>query len=124
MKIQTYKYGKLIAIVTRLSDQKHLYEVDLVGMGDGLTVNLEAQTHKEAANQVIEDLFFASEHPQIFFNRRKIGAEQSGATGHDLQRMIDLANEAVSYADRNREQLEVSVRAIDRGNTQKLGGPQ
>jgi len=124
MKIQTFKYGKLIAIVTRLTELKHLYEVDLVGMGDGLTVNLEAQTHQQAANQVIEDLYFASEHPQIFFNRRKIGAEQSGATGHDLQRMIDLANAAVSYADRNREQLEVAVRAIDSDNTRKLGGPR
>ena len=122
MKIQTFKYGKLIAIVTRLTEQKHLYEVDLVGMGDGLTVNLEAETHQRAADQVIEDLFFASEHPHIFFNRRKVAAEQSGATGHDLQRMIDLANQAVAYADRNREFLIDAVRSIDNDTTRKLGG--
>lgn len=124
MEIEVFKFDKLIATVKQLGyfASYGLYHVTVTGMGDEFEASLEALNHSLAAKEVIGELLFAAEHPRKFFNRRKLAAEQSGATGHDLLKMIDIANEAVAYADRNVQYLERAVQAIYRRRSRRLGG--
>lgn len=121
MDIKTFKYDKLIAIVKKLGSSP-LYQVSIVGMGDHFETSIEAAGQKEAADHVIEELTFAAHHPHKFFNRRKLAAETSGGTPLEVQAMIDVANEAVAYAERNKEYLVSAVLSIDEKSTRQLGG--
>lgn len=115
-----FKVGPLIVKAKRLGSSS-LYHVEITGEGDTFSTDLEAKSVEEAASHLVEELTFAAHHPHKFFNRRKRAAEQSGATGHKLEKMIDVANAAVSYADRNRESLIDAISAIDDQRTRKLG---
>ena len=121
MSTEVFKFDKLIATVKRLGSSD-LFHVRLTGMGYEFETTLEGLNQSLTAKEVIYELLFAAEHPHKFFNRRKLAAEQSGATGHDLQKMIDVANEAVLYADRNKQHLEKAVRMIEGRTVRKLAG--
>lgn len=115
-----YKLDKLIVTVKQLGTSK-LYLVKIVGMGDQFQASVEANSPMQAAAHVVEELAFAAHHPHKFFNRRKLAAQQSGAMGHEYDRMIEIANEAVSYAAGNQNHLQKALRAIEQKKMRKLG---
>ncbi len=117
---EAYKLDKLIVTAKKLGTS-NLYLVKLVGMGDQFQTSVEANSAKEAAVHVVEELTFAAHHPHKFFNRRKLAAQQSRAQGHEYDRMIELANEAVGYAAINKKHLVNAVYAIDDDNVRRLG---
>jgi len=115
-----YKLNKLIVTAKRLGTSR-LYLVKLIGMGDQFQTSVEADGPKQAAVHVVEELTFAAHHPHKFFNRRKLAARQSGAQGHEYDRMIEVANEAVGYAAINKDYLVNAVYDIDEDNMRRLG---
>jgi hypothetical protein len=118
---EAYKLDKLIVTAKQLGSSK-LYLVKIIGMGDQFQTSVEAKDPMEAAVHVVEELTFAAHHPHKFFNRRKVAAQQSGAQGHDFDKMIEVANEAVGYAALNKQNLVKAVFALDNGTFRKLGG--
>jgi len=118
---EAYKLDKLIVTAKQLGSSS-LYLVKLIGMGDQFQTSVEAASPMEAAVYVVEELTFAAHHPHKFFNRRKLAAQRSGAMGHEFDRMIEVANEAVGYAAINKENLVKAVFALDDGTFRKLGG--
>lgn len=112
MSVEVFKFGPLIATVKHLGSSD-LYRVTLTGKGDVFEASVETTGHMEAAAEVVQELASAAEFPQRFFSRRKIAAVQSGAEGALLLDMMDVANEAILYAARNKRHLEDAVRAID-----------
>ncbi len=121
MTTEAFKFDKLIATVKKLGSS-NLYHVKVTGMGDEFETSVPAEDHAAAAHHVVEELTFAAHHPHKFFNRRKLAAQESGETAREVQKMIDVANEAVSYAARNKESLINAVHAIDEDRARKLGG--
>jgi hypothetical protein len=117
---EAYKLDKLIVTAKQLG-ASNLYLVKLIGMGDQFQTSVEARSAKEAALHVVEELTFASHHPHKFFNRRKLAAQQSGARGHDFDKLIEVANEAVGYAALNKVNLVNAVYAIDDDTVRRLG---
>lgn len=117
---EAYKLDKLIVTAKQLGTS-NLYLVRLVGMGDQFQTSVEAKSAKEAAMHVVEELTFAAHHPHKFFNRRKLAAQQCGASGHDFDKLIEVANEAVGYAAMNKTNLVNAVYAIDEDNVRRLG---
>jgi len=116
-----YKLDKLIVTAKQLGSSR-LFLVKIIGMGDQFQTSVEANSPIEAAKDVVEELTFAVDHPHKFFNRRKLAAQQSGAMGHDFDKMIEVANEAVGYAALMKENLIRAVFALDDGTFRKLGG--
>jgi|SRR4029078_5367582 hypothetical protein len=116
-----YKLDKLIVTAKQLGSSR-LFLVKIIGMGDQFQTSVEANSPIEAAKDVVEELTFAAHHPHKFFNRRKLAAQQSGAMGHDFDKMIEVANEAVGYAALMKENLIRAVFALDDGTFRKLGG--
>lgn len=116
-----YKLDKLIVTAKQLGSTR-LYLVKIIGMGDQFQTSVEALSPFDAAKHVIEELTFAAHHPHKFFNRRKLAAQQSGAMGHEYDKMIEVANEAVGYAALNKTNLIKAVFALDDGTYRKLGG--
>jgi len=121
MSVEVFRFGKLIATSKRLGSSD-LYHVRLTGLSDEFETSVEAADHLDAVRHVIDELTFAAHHPHKFFNRRKLAAQQSGARGHDLERMIVVANEAVAYAVRMKEHLIKAVYAFEECTFRKLGG--
>lgn len=118
---EAYKLNKLIVTAKQLGSSG-LYLVKLIGMGDQFQTSVEASNFMEAAVHVVEELTFAAHHPHKFFNRRKLAAQRSGAMGHEFDRMLEVANEAVGYAAINKQNLVKAVFALDDGTFRKLGG--
>jgi hypothetical protein len=120
MDPETFKFGPLLVRAKRLGSSP-LYHVDIRGKGDSFSTSIAADSAGDAALYVILQLEWGSRHPNLFFNRRKIAAMDSGAKGRDLEQMLDVANTAVMYAHRNREHLSDAVRAIASERARKLG---
>jgi hypothetical protein len=120
MDPEAFKFGPLIVTAKQLGSSR-LYHVEIRGQGDSFATDLEADSGHDAAHHLVYQLEYASQHPHKFFNRRKMAAQDSGAKGHDLQYMIDVANIALAYADRNREHLKAAVRSIASDRARKLG---
>lgn len=120
MDPESFKFGPLIVTAKRLGSSR-LYHVEIRGQGDSFEADMEAENAEDAAYHLVHQLEYAAHHPHKFFNRRKMAAQNSGAQGHDLQHMIDIANVAVAYADRNREHLEAAIRSMVYKNARKLG---
>lgn len=120
MSIEVFKLGPLIATVKTLSS-RCLYRVGLTGEGDSFEASVESPDALFAVAEVVLQLAFAADHPKKFFNRRKLAADRSGAEGHDLQKMIDVANEAVQYAARNAGELKRAVESLKQHTARKLG---
>lgn len=118
---EAYKLDKLIVTAKQLGSSR-LFLVKIIGMGDQFQTSVEANSSFDAAKDVIEELTFAAHHPHKFFNRRKLAAQQSGAMGHDFDKMIEVANEAVGYAALMKENLIRAVYALEDGTFRKLGG--
>jgi hypothetical protein len=120
MDPETFKFGPLVVTAKRLGSSR-LYHVEIRGKGDFFATDLEAESAHDAAFHLIYQLEYATHHPHLFFARRKQAAQDSGAEGHRLQHMIDVANAAVMYAIRNRDHLADALRSISTESTRKLG---
>lgn len=120
MDPESFKFGPLIVTAKRLGSSR-IYHVEIRGQGDSFGTDLEADSAHDAAHHLVYQLEYAAHHPQPFFNRRKMAAINSGAEGHRLLHMIDVANAAVGYADRNREHLIAALRAIASESARRLG---
>lgn len=118
---QAYKLDKLIVTAKQLGSS-NLYLVKIIGMGDQFQTAVESDSPMNAAIHVVEELTFAAHHPHKFFNRRRLAAQKSGAMGHDFDKMLEVANEAVGYAAINKRNLVKAVFALDDGTFRKLGG--
>lgn len=110
---QVFRLGKLIAYVRKLGSSD-LYEVRLVGLGKFFETFIPADNEESAAYEVIQELVFAATHPKKFFIRRKFAAEQyASESPHRVEKMIEHANDAISYAQKMKRYLINAINMLN-----------